>query len=159
MAGFGCVLLICGLLAWKLFPSEERVIRKRLSQLANTISLKSGENLLRRIAKARKVPEFFATNVVINISAAAPGYRNIEGREQVSEVALAAQGQLQQLQVKFLDIVVDELIPRQSATVRLTLVVDLNGEANVIVQELKMTFRKQEKEWVISQVEPMKTLQ
>ena len=80
------LLLLGGWLIFKLFPSDERVIRKRLNQLAATVSLQTSDKLLTRVAKARKVPDFFDREAVINVSAVAPEFQNIAGRDQISEL-------------------------------------------------------------------------
>ena len=152
------LLLLAGWVVFKLFPGDERVIRARLNQLARTVSLQTSDKLLTRAAKARKVPEFFDRDAVINVSAVAPEFQNIAGRDQISELALGAQAQVQQLEVKFLDITIDQLVRRQSAVVNLTVVVDLNGEKNVVVQELRIALKNVEKEWLITQIETIKTL-
>ena len=61
-------LAALGIWLWTvLFPSPEKVIRKRLMELARTVSSSSNESDLTRLAAARSVAGFFSTNVELNV--------------------------------------------------------------------------------------------
>ncbi len=67
------IVLLAGLAAlgiwlWTvLFPRPEKVIRRRLTELARTVSSSANESDLTRLAAARGVAGFFAANVELNV--------------------------------------------------------------------------------------------
>ena len=61
-------LAALGVWLWTvLFPGPEKVIRRRLTELARTVSSSPGESDLTRLAAARSVAGFFSTNVEMNV--------------------------------------------------------------------------------------------
>ena len=69
-------LAALGIWLWTvLFPSPEKVICKRLTELARTVSSSANESDLTRLAAARNVGEFFATNVELNVNLPELGQR------------------------------------------------------------------------------------
>ncbi len=70
-------LAVLGIWLWTvLFPRPEKVIRRRLAELARTVSSSSNEGDLTRLAAARSVAGFFSTNVELNVELPELGQRN-----------------------------------------------------------------------------------
>ena len=145
-------------LVLKLFPSDEKVIRQRLDKLAQAASFGANESPLSRLASASKVAGFFTADVALHIEALGAETRDVAGRDELQQGVLGARSTLGSLTIKFLDTQVEVSPDRQSATALLTAQVNTPNDPNFGVQEVKLTWKKVEREWLISQVETVKTL-
>jgi hypothetical protein len=134
-----------------LFPSPETVIRKRLTELARTVSSST------RLAAARSVAGFFAANVELNVDLPELGQRTMD-REEITQVALMARSRAGGVQVKFPDINITVAPDKQSAVADLTVETNVSGERDSVVQEMKFTLRKTDGQWLITRVETVRTL-
>ena len=152
-------LAALGIWLWAaLFPSPEKVIRKRLVELARTASSSSGESDLARLAAARNVAGFFSTNVELNVELPELGQRNSMDREEITQAALMARSRAGGVQVKFPDINITVAPDKQSAVVDLTVEANVSGEHNPFVQQMKFTLQKTDGRWLITRVETVHTL-
>ena len=152
-------LVALGVWLWfVLFPSPEKIIRQRLTELARTASFSSGEGDLARLAAAQKLAGFFATNVEVDINVPGRVQHPFVGRDEIKQAALGARSTLRGLKVTFPDISVMVAPGKQSAVADLTVEVNIAGERDSIVQEMKFTFRKTDDGWLITRVETVRTL-
>ncbi|MDE3068398.1 MAG: hypothetical protein KGJ60_12730 [Verrucomicrobiota bacterium] len=152
-------LVALGLWLWSaLFPSPEKIIRKRLAELARDVSFSAGEGNLARLAGAEQVAGFFSTNVEVRLDVPGRVRHRFVGREQITQAALASRSETSELIVKFPDVNVSVAPDKQSATVDLTVEADVSGRRNAIVQEMKFTFQKIQGRWLITRVETVRTL-
>ncbi len=151
-------LIAAGIWGWRIFfPGPEQVIRKRLAELARTASFRSGESLYAKFSYSQKLTEFCTTDVVITLEA--PGYQQtLNGREELLQQAAGARAVVGSLKAEFLDTTVNVVAGQPIAFANLTLKVNLSGEQDFLVQELKFTFKKIDGHWLISRVETVKTL-
>jgi hypothetical protein len=140
-----------------LFPSPEKVIRQRLTELARTASFSSNESDLARLAAARSLAGFFSTNVEVNVDLPRFAQRSFLDRDEITQIALAASSRAGGLRVKFPDINVTVASDKQSAVADLTVEVDVSGEPDRIVQEMKFTLQKIDGRWLITRVETVRT--
>ena len=140
-----------------LFPSPEKVIRQRLTELARTASFSSNESDLARLAAARSLAGFFSTNVEVNVDLPRFAQRSSLDRDEITQIALAASSRAGGLKVKFPDINVTVASDKQSAVADLTVEVDVSGEPDRIVQEMKFTLHKIDVRWLITRVETVRT--
>jgi hypothetical protein len=62
------------------------------------------------------------------------------------------------LKVTFPDIKITVASDKQSAVVDLTVVVNIAGESDPIVQEMKFTFQQTDGDWLITRIETVRTL-
>jgi hypothetical protein len=154
------ILAALGVWLWTvLFPSPEKVIRKRLVELARTASSSSGESDLARLAAARSVAGFFSTNVELAVELPELGQRNSVDREEITQAALMARSRTGGgVQVKFPDINITVAPDKQSAVVDLTVEANVSGEHNPFVQQMKFTLQKTDGRWLITRVETVHTL-
>jgi hypothetical protein len=151
-------LTALGIWLWTvLFPSPETVIRKRLTELARTVSSSANESDLTRLAAARSVAGFFAANVELNVDLPELGQRTMD-REEITQVALMARSRAGGVQVKFPDINITVAPDKQSAVADLTVETNVSGERDSVVQEMKFTLRKTDGQWLITRVETVRTL-
>ncbi len=152
-------LVALGVWLWMVFfPSPEKVIRHRLSKLAEQVSFSPDEGSLARIAGAQGVGGFFSTNVEVNINV--PGHEQFSliSREEITQATLASRMKVNGLVVKFPDVIVTVMPDKLNATANITLEATLAGDADTIVQELKVTLQKIDGQWLITHVETVRTL-
>ena len=141
-----------------LFPSPEKIVRKRLVQAANEVSFKSGENLLLSAARAETFAGFFSTNVEVNIDLPEHGQHSFVGREEIMQAAAGARSAVSSLKVEFPDMNITVGPDKLSAVADVTLQVRAAGEKELFVQEVKFTFQKIGGDWLITRVETVRTL-
>jgi hypothetical protein len=145
-------------LGFQLFPSEPKVIQRRLETAARLVSMPSPESSLAQMATANKLAAFFKPEVVINLNGIGFEYNRIQGIDQLRHVILAARSNLQSLNVRVLDMQIDLAPDRQSATVLLTALADVNGEKNMIVQEFQFRLERADRRWWVTQIDTVKAL-
>jgi hypothetical protein len=156
---FLAVVIVAGVWLWTiLFPSPEKIIRKRLAQAASEASFKSGENPLIGAARAETLAGFFSTNVEININVPELGQHNFAGRDEIMQAAAGARAEAGSLTVEFPDMNITVSADKLSAVADVTLKVQAAGQKDIYVQELKFTFQKTGGDWLITRVETVRTL-
>jgi hypothetical protein len=152
-------LVALGVWLWLvLFPSPEKIIRKRLVQLAQDVSFSTSDGNLSRLISAQSVAGFFSTNIEVNIDVPGRVQHDFMGRDEITQAALASRSAVSGLKVKFPDIGVMIAPDKQSATADVTLDATVSGESDAIVQELKFTFQKIDGQWLITRIETIRTL-
>jgi hypothetical protein len=152
-------LAALGIWLWTvLFPSPEKVVRRRLTELARTVSSSANESDLTRLAAARSVAGFFAATVELNVDLPELGQHNSMDREEITQLALMGRSRAGGLRVKFPDINITVAPDKQSAMADLTVEANVSGEHDPIVQEMKFTLRKTDGQWLITRVETVRTL-
>jgi hypothetical protein len=152
-------LAVLGIWLWTvLFPRPEKVIRRRLAELARTVSSSANESDLARLAAARSVAGFFAANVELNVDLPELGHRDSMDREEITQLALMGRSRAGGVQVKFPDINITVAPDKQSAVADLTVEANFSGEHDSIVREMKFTLRKTDGQWLITRVETVRTL-
>lgn len=148
-----------GFWAWRVFlPSPDKVIRQRLTKLARIVSCPGNEAPLARLANARAVTMFFTPDVEITVDLPGRSRQNFNGRDELLPAAIAARSSGRSFTVKFLDIIVTLDPDRNSAVAELTATAKVPGERDLYVQELKFRLKQVDGEWLIYQVENLKTL-
>lgn len=145
---------------WKImFPSPERVIRRRLVEVAQLASFGSNEGALAKIGNATKLSTYFDPDVQIRVEVPGRSHRHtFSGRDELLQAAMAARSQLTSLSLQFLDMNVSLAPDQASATVNLTAKGNIGGEKDVYVQELRVGLKRLDRTWLITWVEPVKTL-
>jgi acyl CoA:acetate/3-ketoacid CoA transferase alpha subunit len=152
-------LMALGVWLWTvLFPSPEKVIRKRLTELARTVSSSPNESDLARLAAARSVGGLFAATVELNVDIPELGQRSSLDREEITQAALMGRSRAGGLRVKFPDINITVAPDKQSAVADLTVEANISGEHDSFVREMKFTLRKTDGQWLITRVETVRTL-
>jgi len=152
-------LVALGVWVWTvLFPSPDRIIRKRLTELAKSVSFGSNESPLAIGANSSRVAGFFTDNVEIRLEV--PGRTGwvIKGRQELLDNTRLARATVGGLQVQFLGMNLSIAADKQSAEANLTLRAKVAGERDQIVQELKLLLNTTEGSWKIQRLETIKTL-
>jgi hypothetical protein len=153
------LLVALGVWGWIwLHPSPEKIIRKKLDGLAHTATFGPNQGFLAKVASAQHLASFFATNVEVQIATPGGQQHSMAGREEIQQAALGARASLQGLSVTFPDVTVIVNADGQSAVADLTLRAGIVGNPDMIVQELKLTFRKVDNDWLIVKVETVRML-
>jgi hypothetical protein len=152
-------LAALGIWLWAaLFPSPEKVIRKRLVELARTASSSAGESDLARLAAARSVAGFFSTNVELAVEWPELARYSLMDRDEIMQAALMARSKIGGLSVKFPDINIAVAPDKQSVVADLTVQANVSGEHDPFVQQMKFTLKKIDGQWLITRVETVHTL-
>jgi hypothetical protein len=152
-------LIAAGIWLWTiLFPSAEKIVRKRLAQAASEASFKSGENPLVSAARAETLAGFFSTNVEVNINVPEFGRHIFAGRTEIMQAAAGARSQISSLKVEFPDMNITVGPDKLSAVADVTMKVQAAGQKDFNVQEMKFTFQKIGGDWLITRVETVRTL-
>jgi hypothetical protein len=153
------VVVALGAWAWiALHPSPERLIRRQLEGVARAASFGSNQGYLSKLSGAQGLADFFSTNVEINIDVPGHEARRLAGREDIQQAALASRAAVQSLIVTFPDITVIVNADKESAVADLILRAQVGGEQDAVVQEMKVTLRKINGQWLIIKVETVRTL-
>ena len=155
------LLAIAGVGYWiwtMLFPSPESVIRKQFNLLAQSVSFSSNEGALAKALNAERLTGFFTPDVEITVDVPGHSQHTLHGRDELLQAAMAARGMAGTLSVEFLDINVTVSPDKTSATVNLTAKGRAGSERDLLVQELKFLLKKVNRDWLIYQVETVKTL-
>jgi hypothetical protein len=151
-------LIALGVWSWGVFfPSPEKVIRKRLGGLAKAASFSSKEGLIAKAWNASMLADFFTENVEVTVEI--PGTQHtISGRAELLQAAASARSAFSSLSIEFPDIKVTVAPDGTSAVVNLTAKGKVPGERDFYLQELRMRMIKVKRDWLINQVETVKTL-
>lgn len=153
------VVVVLGAWAWMaLHPSPERRIRRQLEGIARAASFGPNQGNLAKLAGAQSLADFFSTNVEVHIDVPGHAGQRLVGREEIQQAALASRASVQSLTVTFPDITVIVNADQESAVADLTLQARVAGEQEMIVQEMKVTLRKINGQWLIIKVETVRTL-
>lgn len=152
-------LVALGLWLWSvLFPSPEKIIRKRIAALAAAASFPANEGPLVIASGAAKLAAYFSLDAQITFDAPGHGQQTFSGRDEIQQAALLARKAVGSLKVEFLDLSVMLSPDKQNATVDLTAKGQVRGEASFYIQEMKFTLKKIEGKWLIVRIETVKTL-
>lgn len=151
-------LVMLSIWAWqRFFPGPEQAIRKQLTALARAATVAPNEAPLTRIANAQRLASHFTGDAEIAVDL--PGRSaTLSGKDDVLQAALAARNTLSSLRVQFVDITVAVAGDRRTAVAQLTAKADFPGETVPEVEELKVSLRKDDGQWLINRVETVSTL-
>jgi hypothetical protein len=156
---FMALIVFASWWSWRLlFPSPEQIIRKRLTGVARAASFSPGESLLAKAYNSQKLAEYFDLDVEVVVDVPGGSRENIHGRDQLQQAALLAKSRFTGFKIEFVGMNVTVAPDQQSASVNLTAKASARGEKDWVPQELNVTLRKVDGDWIISRVETVKTL-
>ncbi|HEX7859748.1 MAG TPA: hypothetical protein VF773_05440 [Verrucomicrobiae bacterium] len=138
------------------FPPPEKVIRKRLTKLAEAISSRPEGNIS-MMANINRIGSFFHPNVTVSVQ----GYEQlgaVSGRNELQQAALAARQRLGSISVEFYNVEVLVAPDETNATVTASALVKINNDPNAQVQDVKLEFEKYDRAWMIRSATPSKSL-
>jgi len=152
------VLVAVGLWAWSvLHPSPEKVIRQRLHELAKAGSFSPKQGLVAKAWNASNLGEFFTPDVQVTVEV--PGAQHtLSGRDELLQAAVGAHSAVESLTIEFPDIKVAVAPDQNSAVVNLTARGKVAGQRDYYLQELRLRLIRIKRDWLINQIETVKTL-
>jgi hypothetical protein len=150
-------LAALGFWGWRVFfPSPEELIRKRLSEVAKAASSSAREGLLAKAWNASALGEYFTLDVQINIDV--PGTQHtINGRAELMQAVVGARSEGGSLSIEFPDIKITVAPDGNSAVVNLTAKAKVSRPQETYFQELRVRMIRIKRDWLIEQVETVKT--
>jgi hypothetical protein len=152
-------LIGLGILGWRMFfTSPQKVIRARLNELAKSASFQPNEGPLAVPINAAKAAGFFTPDVEIVVDVRRRSREKFVGRDQILQGLVTARTMVRSLDLEFLDINVTVAPDKNSAEANLTAKAKTPGD-DFGVQELKLNLVKSGRDWLISRVETIKTLE
>ncbi|MDX1952932.1 MAG: nuclear transport factor 2 family protein [Verrucomicrobiota bacterium] len=140
-----------------LFPGAEKIIKSRLEKLASDLSNNPGEGGIKKLAAANRITSYFTSDVLINTEGFGRG-EPIQGREEMTQMFMAARGNLRGT-VKIYDVKIDVAPDGKTATSNFAAMAELQGQSDPFVQVFRVQWRKEEKQWLIQQVDPVREIQ
>jgi hypothetical protein len=150
------VLAIIAFVVWKfLFPPPEKVIRRKLEALAETIS-ENPQGNISRVANVNRVGSYFHPNVSINLQGFGRDVSSVQGRGELEQMAMGVRQNNFRITVKFSNIHVMVDPSETSASAVVTAEVTLNDQAEPVVQDVRLGFEKYDRAWLIRTAEPAK---
>ena len=153
------VVIGLGIWAWTyFFPSPEKAIRKRLTEVAETASFSANEGAVAKFQNAQKLMSFCTADVEVGIDAYGQ-HITCTGKEELQQAVMYARTQLfGSLSLQFVDPVVTLAPNKRTAFVNLTAKGRVPNDKDMLVQECKFTLQKSGRSWLIRKVETVKTL-
>jgi len=152
-------LVAFGVWMWTvLFSGPEKAIRKQLVGIARTVSFSPNQGSLSRLAGAQNLGFFFSTNIEVDINVPGRVQQSLMSQSEIIQAAVAARSAVRGLTVKFPDINITVAPDKQSAVADLTVEVNISGERDPIVQEMKFTLQKTGGKWLVTRIETVRTL-
>jgi hypothetical protein len=155
------VLVLAGLgfFGWQvLHPSPEKVIRERMKEVARLASVQPNESQLARLANAQKLTSFLTHDVEISVELPGHSRQSWNGIDEVREAVVAAEANIRALKVEFPGVQVTVGPDKKTAFVALTAEGTIPGERDINLQELQVSLKKSDNEWLIKKVETVRSL-
>jgi len=154
---FALGLILVGFLLRGCFMGPEGQIRRQLAQLEELVSYSAGEGDLAALGKVKRLGGLFSEDVEIELKGFG-GVRNVNGRRQVQQAAMAARSQAESLQASLHDIMIEVAADQGSAAVEATGRAKVGGERSSLVQDFVFSFEKTDEGWLIRKVETVQAL-
>jgi len=155
----GAAVIALGFWLWTvMFPSPEKLIRKRIAEVARLASFASGEGLVKQGLRVQSLANCFGTQVEVEIDLPGNQHHELAGRAEITQAAMAARQSRRWLKVELLDLSVVLAPEKESAVVNLTLRVRFPEQKDIVVQEMKFSLQKIDREWLIIRMETVRTL-
>ncbi len=156
---FLAVVLALGVWLWTAwFPNPKQAVRNRLNRVAQLASFSANEGNISRALSVQKLGSLFAEDVQVMVDIPGAESHTFTSRGELMQIVLAAKRLGDGLKAEFLDMNIEMGTGDQSALVDLTLKAKVGGESDMIVQELNVTLKKINGDWLITRVETVRTL-
>lgn len=152
--------LLAGLGVWSwrvLFPGQETVIRKRLHEMARTASFGPTEGPLAKFDNAQRLTAYFSPDLKVDVEVPGRARHTFNGREELLQASMTARSGVDSLHVEFPGMVV-RIGPDAATAVAELTARGRVGSGEEFIQELRLTLKKNGRQWLITRVETVKTL-
>jgi hypothetical protein len=139
--------------AWRMWPSEEKRVRRVIEGLAKDASFTSGEGNISRISKVNSIAERFTVDAELHVDQVVPVDAALRGRDTIQGLLMAAVPLMGAVQVDVHDLQVT-MGEEGTASAILTASAKTGGKrADFNAQEFELRLRKVEGVWLIARVE------
>lgn len=138
------------------FPPPEKVIRKRMTRLAEAISAKPQGNIA-TVANVNRIGSYFHPNISITVEGFGQQISSVQGRGELQQMAMAARQRVGSVAVEFYNLQVQVGAEKTNAIVTATALVKINDDANPMMQEMRFEFAKVDRDWLIHSAAPVKS--
>lgn len=142
-----------------LFPGPEKIVLKKVSSLAATVTFNEQDGNITRAGKVSNLIGYFSTDAQIVVDIPGTGAGTLSGRDEIREAAAGGFTRLAALKVEFLDATAKVAADKLQAEVNCTAKISAGNSKEFGVQEVRFQFKKIEGNWLITRVETVKTLQ
>ena len=150
-------LIALGIWAWTiLFPSPEKIIRKRLAKLEQLASVSARESPFTQAVISKRLGNFFSGDIEVAVDAEGGEVYTFHGRPEFMQAVTLARAYANGLEVQIIDPRVTVAPDRQSAVVELGVLAKVGAEKNIDFRALRLTFQKIEGDWLITRAETIK---
>lgn len=153
----GVLIGLAALVYWQFFPSDERRIRGRLDDLAETLTDDGAEGLA-QVARIARLARYVTTDVTVDLGPTLN--EQLQGRDMLVAAAGRVQQTARTVVVEFVDVQVSVTPERGEASTYLTgkaSGIDERGETVTDARELEMSWRLVDGEWLIASVRAVET--
>lgn len=154
------IAITIGWFGWNhYFPSEKRIICKRLNGFAKNISFPANASTIVHMAGADSSRDYFTTNVLVTLDGIHNRAEYISGRAEVMNIITLARTYLRELDMKFEDPVVQlhENNTRATMDVVGRVIID-EDKRNKVHQLIRIGWVKQDNKWRMEKIETLKML-
>ena len=142
-----------------LFPSPEKIVLRKVSNLAAVATVSANDGNITRATKVSNLISYFSEDAEIVFAVPEAGAHTLSGRDEIRQAAAAGFTQLSSLKVQFFDAGAHVSPDKLSAEVTCTARVNAGDSKEFGIQELRFQFKKLDNDWRITRVETVKTLQ
>jgi len=140
------------------WPSDDKRILRLLTSLAREASAPAQGRTLSDLAGANRVADHFAPEFQINVHVPGEADVSISDRAELVQAVLAAKSRQRDLQIELLDPQTIDLGPA-SAVIEATARVQVSGEREPYVIEIRFTLVRIEARWRVRQIENVQTFE
>jgi hypothetical protein len=161
LARIGVIVVLGGLGTWLwlvFHPAPEKMIRKRLMDVAQNASFTGKEGNIMQMAAAQKLADSFSSDAEIIVDVPNVQKINFEGRDGILQAAVRARTVVDSVKIEFLDLNVTLAPDKKTAEVELTAKIISPGERDFVPQELKFSMKESDGQWLITRVETVRVL-
>ncbi|HVY69161.1 MAG TPA: hypothetical protein VHH73_04500 [Verrucomicrobiae bacterium] len=142
---------------WLFFPGDQRVIRSRVEKIARLASVGAGESQILRVSKTERLVDMLAADVGVSLEGTGADFTSFAGKDQFAEGLRVARLRARQAKVQLLDVVFDSEPDGQQAVTRMAALAEVDGEQNRVAQEIRISWRKVDGQWLIAKIETVKS--
>lgn len=152
-------LIGLGVWLWIYFhPTPEVAIKRRLAEVAKTVSFAGKEGMITQAARSQRFADYFGKEVMLHIDLPEGTQHEAASRDEIARTYLWLRMNFRTFKVDFLDPNITLGPDKKSAVLDVTVRAATSSEKYFIVQELRLTLREVDGEWLILRVETIKTL-
>lgn len=155
----GLLVVAAGVYLWTvLFPGPEKVIRKKMTEIAQLCSWGPNEAPLAKLANSQKLMGYFSPDIVIVVDLSGRYQSRLRGDDELRQALMGARNSVMSLSVEFVDVTVKVGPDKTTAIVDVTVKARAAGEREDMIQELQFSMRYGQGGWRIYRVDTVRPL-